>query len=299
MRIQLEISIATILILIIGCGKSRPDKYYYRTVANRGYAIVKFEKSNLDIYQLDLKAILERAIDVTNADTAEQIHFEEIQFPKQRKSQYFQAVVDMLDYQNMVNAVKNFISMKDRVDGPLFYSVNDDLQMVCRADSGLTLKNPHKITYSVPDDSIKNFLDFLDELNLLVKHKNGKIPSPKIAQVENLIAQQSKEKTTVGEKKMPLEISDIIFKISKKDEIMDRCQVDCQFWVQNPNRNVCKFETQILFQGKKEITIHSFVMEQKVIGANSKMKYIASTVIRLYEAERIQQALVEIFNVIY
>jgi hypothetical protein len=80
---------------------------------------------------------------------------------------------------------------------------------------------------------------------------------------------------------------------------MDRCQVDCQFWVQNPNRNVCKFETQILFQGKKEITIHSFVMEQKVIGANSKMKYIASTVIRLYEAERIQQALVEIFNVIY
>lgn len=296
MRIKRIIALVVFLGFIIGCSDNTPVKSYYYDVAKRTSALVKFDQRVVDIYRWDLQATLERAIDVTNADTACRLSFKEIEYPISEKYVYFNANVDMLDYRYMINAVRNFISMKGKVDMPMFYRVNDELRMVFRGDSGLTLEDSPGNGYFVPADSVEYFWEFLEFIKYSVSEGLIFDITAKSAYVDSVITSQTamlKQKYEL----LPLKVKNASFRLGVYDSKTDRRQVDCVFSVYNPNAYECIFDASIILEGQNGRTIHSFSAEGNRIGETKKEKIQTSTVLRSYQVERIKRIYVEIHNI--
>lgn len=298
MRIKRIITFIVLIFpgFIIGCGDGGSVKNYYDDLAERADALVKFDRRVIDIYRWDLQASLERAIDVTNADTASRIAFREINYPLFEKERYFIAYVDMLDYRYMINAVKNFISLKSKVEMPMFYRVNDELRMVFRGDSGLTLEDSLGSGYFVPADSVECFWEFLEFMKFSLEADSVFDIKGITAYVDSIIFCQ-----TAALKKryklQQLKVKRALFRLGVYDSKTDRRQVDCVFSLHNPNLYMCIFDASIILEGKGGRTIHSFSAEENRIEAAESEEFQVSTVLRSYQAERIKRIYVEIHNV--
>lgn len=163
----LIIFIATIF---IGCGGGDEPNHYYESISTLKDAPVKLERRELDVFNEGLKAVLETATDTTNADTARRFVLEEIERPTDINEGVFYTTVDRLDYDNFVNAVRNFLSQENRVEIPMFYDVNERLGMKFQRDTGLTLMDRETGEYTVAAGSVSDFLVFLMGLPLLAEN---------------------------------------------------------------------------------------------------------------------------------
>lgn len=282
--------------LLSGCAEHEPVKSYYDSVARRTEALVKFERRVIDVYQYELKVTLQTAIDVSNADTASRVLFEEVEYPMNPKGDYFQAGVDLLDYANMINALKNFIAQGSKVDMLMFYWANDNLKMEFQRDTGLTMIDSLQNSYYIPADSVIYFGEFMEFVKFSIEEDTAFTVSPKTAYIDSVIAAQ----TSILKKRykyQPLKISRVSFNLSAQDKKNNKTQVDAIFIIYNPNEYRCSFFAQIVLEGKNGGIIHSFSSEKLTIESKKSQTFEIPTVIRSYQAERISRVFVETYDV--
>jgi hypothetical protein len=108
---------------------------------------------------------IEIAVDTVAGDTAKRIIFTEIA-EVNTDSAKFACAVDILDFRNMVNAISNFLKMKDKVEGPMFYTVNEELKMIFRREEGLKMTDVKGQNFLIETRWVDSFRGFLQNLGL-------------------------------------------------------------------------------------------------------------------------------------
>jgi hypothetical protein len=145
-------------------------KYFYRDLIERKDIQLETGKKTLEIYNSELIAELEIACDFTASDTARQFRLRELPAPSVSGANLFSTAIDELEYNNMLNSIKNFLSQKERVSIPMFYNVNRNLQFEYQRDTGLILKDVNGGRFLVPAVEVPSFLQFLMALPFIANN---------------------------------------------------------------------------------------------------------------------------------
>jgi len=285
--------ILVISIFFSGCGQKERPLYYYGQIASRTATFVKFESRDLDVYNMDMRAVFNKAIDISHQDTAWQIMLSEIEYPGNPKDKYFRAPIDGINYQYCINAIMNFQRQAPKVEIPMFYDVNEKLKMTFYSDSGLVLTDSADTDYFIPLDAVSGFTEFIDHLPTLIDQQMPFEIKAKFDKVNSVFTAQNKEL----EKKYTLkrlQVTTAKYLISKREAKTDRVQVDCIYTVYNPNAVECTFDATIVLEGKKGSMIHSFSDKRESIPASKSGQFNAQCVLKTFEAERLGKVIVEV-----
>jgi len=285
-----------LMLFVIGCGTADIPQYY-ADLAKRTSALVKFDKTDLDIFDHRLKATFETVIDVSNADTAYRITFIEIDlFTDESGKSLFKSSVDFLDYTNFVNALHNMLRNSAGSIVPLQFSANADLDVNYDRETGLTLTDSAGVAFMVDAEQSPVFVDFIESARKLADDGPAGSLSTKIAYIDSVIAGQLlalKKKYRYRE----LSLGKSTFKAASGDAKSDRWQVDCKFSVYNPNAFDCKFLANLNLISEKGGVIFSFKAEDFVAPAGKRQNFTAHTVLKAFQAERIGKVQTQISNV--
>lgn len=296
MKLTTTILIASIFLIIFGC--SQPDvPYYYNEVAARTNALVKFKSGDLDIYDHSLKATLETAIDVTNADTAYRVILAEVIYPEEEgRRQFFRTPVEMLDFQNFANALQNMLRMRAKTDVPLIFKNNLKMEVRYLHEKGYVLTDSAGIVFTVPAGACEDFVEFM--MNIPAQASSGPADdlAGKQAFIDSVKTAQIKKLRQVYRYR-ELKLQNSRFKVAAKSAKADEWQIDCKFTVTNNNVFECKFDVSIDLLGDKRGSIYHFKSEDITIPANSVEIFTRSTVLQKFQAERVKNLNVQVFNV--
>jgi len=291
-----KIALLLLLLFVIGCGTEEMPQYY-DDLAKRTSALVKFDKTDLDIFDHRLKSAFETVIDVSNADTAHRITFAEIDLLTDESTKnLFKSSVDFLDYTNFINALNNMLNNSVGSIVPLQYSANAELDVKYDREAGLTLTDSAGIGFSVNVEQSPIFVDFIESARKLADDGPAGSLSSKIAYIDSVIAGQLlalKKKYRYRE----LSLGKSTFKAASGDAKSDRWQVDCKFSVYNPNAFDCKFLANFNLISEKGGVIFSFKAEDFVAPAGKRQNFTAHTVLKKFQAERIGNVQTQISNV--
>lgn len=282
-----------ILLLASGCSVERPPEYY-DTVAARTNALVKLSRKKLDIFNLKLTAELYTAIDVTNLDTAKQLVFTEIEYPDSVMDSLFSVKVDFLDFNNFVNAVRNFLSQSKRVDLPLFYVVNNDFSLEYLRESGLFMIGNSDIEFRICSEAVENFLIFLMSLPILVEKDTIPGYQAKADSVDSIKAVDQKKISRQYLLK-PLKLISKTFK-SEPIKRSNRLQVQVIYEVYNPNLYDCEFNASFSLNSQAGNTIYSFKSEGMVIESKKQTRFVSGCNLSEFESKRISEIQIQITN---
>lgn len=290
------IPVIIILLFLIGCG-SQDIPEYYEDVAKRTSALVKFDRTDLDIFDYRLKATLEAVIDVSNADTAHRITFSEIEIPNDENGgPLFKASVDFLDYQNFLNALENMLKMTGSSMVPLQFSASNLLDVCSDRETGMTLTDTAGVEFKVEAPNAGELAAFFTSARTLADQGPAENLPAKIAYIDSIkTAKELALKKKYRYHKLSLGKS--TFKVAAGDAKTDRWQVDCKFSVYNPNAYDCNFLANFNLVGTKGGVIFSFKAEDFTVPAGKRQNFTAPTVLRKYQAERIGKVQTQISNV--
>ena len=288
-------SIIFVLLLAAGCTSERPAEYY-DTVAARTNALVKLSRKKLDIFNLRMEAELFKAIDVTNLDTARQIGFTEIGYPDSVMDSLFSVNVDFLDFNNFVNAIKNFLSQSKRVELPLYYNVNDNLSLKYQRDEGLILNENSDSALRISSASTEDFLVFLMGLPILAEQDTIPCYQVKADSVNSIKAVDQKKIS----RQFSLKSLQLISRTFKSEPIKrsNRLQVQVIFNVYNPNLNDCEFNATFSLNSEAGNTIYSFKSEGLVIASRKQTKFVSGCNLSEFEVKRISEVQIQITNTV-
>ena len=285
-----------LLFWVIGCG-TEDIPQYYNDVARRTSVLLKFDKTDLDIFDHRLKATFETVIDVSNADTAHRITFAEIDFPIDESARnLFKSSVDFLDYTSFINALNNQLKNSAGSIVPLKFSANADLDAYYDREAGLTLTDSAGVAFMADAEQSPVFIDFLESARKLAETGPAERLSAEIDYIDSVISgrlKAMKKKYRYRE----LSLGKSTFTVTSGDAKSDRWQVDCKFSVYNPNAFDCKFLANFNLISEKGGVLFSFKAEDFVVSAGKRQYFTAHTVLKKFQAERIGNVQTQISNV--
>jgi len=292
MRRQFIIFWGLIILIISGCGEVKPSYYYYE-IAARTNALLKFQRSELDIFDYSLSAVIETVIDVSNADTARRYMLTQIAYPGGENQPLFQTPVEFKDYAYFINALKNMLSTGQKTDFPLYYQAALEMKVKYVSGQGFTFTDSAAAVFTVAEEKIPLFLDFAQDLS-------GNQPSAELGQKQAYVDSQRKAQIVRFKQKYryrELSLGKTTLKLAVKSAASDIWNVECVFYVFNPNVYDCVFDAAFNLIGKKGGVIHTFKTEDFTIPANSGKPFSGLTVLKKFQAERLDFAQTQIYNV--
>ena len=282
--------------ILAGC--SAPDvPYYYYELAARTNALVKFDSQDLDVYNHSLHVSLQTAIDVTNADTSHRVNITEVKYPEEDgKRQFFQTPVEILDFQNFANALQNMLRMRDKTDVPLIYQANLKMEVRYLNNKGFVLTDSAGTVFTVPANECESFAEFMMNIPALAVSGQAVDLPGKQAFIDSVKSAQIKKLRQVYRYR-ELKLHRSSFKVVAKSAKSDEWQIDGIFTVTNYNVFDCIFDVSIDLLGDKRGSIYHFKSEGIVIPANSTTTFTRSTVLQKFQAVRVKNLNVQVFNV--
>jgi|GEM_PF-1878169 len=286
---------AVIVVIFSGC-TPLDTSYYFYEIASRTNSLLKFNKVELDIYDYSLSALKETVIDVSNADTAHRFLLTQIEYPGGENQKSFQTPVEFKDYHNFVNALTNMLSTGQKTAYPLYYQAALQMLVKYTPGQGFTLTDSAGTVFAIPEIRKQSFVDFIQSLGTLTKTS----PAADLAQKRAYIEDHCKDQIAKFKQKYryrELSLGKTTLKFAAKSAASDNWNVECVFYVFNPNAFDCLFDAIFNLIGKKGGSIHTFKVEDFAIPAGGGKSFSAITVLKKFQAERLDFAQTQIYNV--
>ncbi len=287
--------VLTALLLLIGC-TPLDTSYYFNEIASRTNSLLKFNKIELDIFDYSLSALSETVIDVSNADTAHRFLLTQIEYPGGENQRSFRTPVEFKDYHNFVNALTNMLSTGQKTAYPLYYQAALQMKVKYSPGQGFTLTDSAGTDFIIPEAQKQSFVDFIQSLGTLAKTSPAADLAQKHAYIDSHCHAQIasfKQKYRYRE----LSLGKTTLKFAAKSAASDNWNVECIFYVANPNVFDCLFDAAFNLIGKKGGIIHTFKVEDFTVLAGKGKSFSAVTVLKKFQAERLDYAQTQIYNV--
>ena len=287
--------VLAILFLHIGC-TPLDTSYYFYEISSRTNSLLKFNKAELDIFDYSLSAVRETVIDVSNADTAHRFLLTQIEYPGGENQRSFQTPVEFKDYHNFANALTNMLPTGQKTDYPLYYQAALQMLVKYTPGQGFALTDSAGANLVVPETQKQTFVDFVQSLGILTKTS----PAADLAQKRSYIDANRKAQIARFKQKYrfrELALGKTTLKYAAKSAASDNWNVECIFYVSNPNAFDCLFDATFNLIGKKGGSIHPFKVEDFTVPANAGKSFSAVTVLKKFQAERLDFTQTQIYNV--